>query len=121
MNKFLLKTLGLCFVVLAIIGALLPLLPTTPFLLIAAACFAKSSPYFHKKLIDNKVFGPLIINWQKNRSIPKKAKSIALFSIAIAGVYSMLVLEEMLLKLLLLVLLIGPVIFIARLPITNEQ
>ncbi|WNC69228.1 YbaN family protein [Thalassotalea nanhaiensis] len=88
MKRFLYLAVGFGFVALAIIGIVLPVLPTTPFLLVAAACFAKSSTRCHKWLINNKLFGPIIHNWQKNRCIPKKAKSIAVLSIVIFGSFS---------------------------------
>jgi uncharacterized protein len=61
-----------------IVGAVLPLIPTTPFLLIAAYAFAKSSPRFHGWLINHRRFGPLIRNWQRNGSIDPASKRLAL-------------------------------------------
>ena len=74
----LLKIIGVFFVGLAALGAVLPILPTTPFLLVSAGCFAKSSPRLHKMLLSNKIFGPMIYHWQDSRSIPQRAKIIAL-------------------------------------------
>ena len=100
----LLKISGIFFVALAFVGAFLPLLPTTPFLLIAAACFAKSSPRMHKMLLANKVFGPMIYHWQQSRSIPKRAKIMALSSIAIATLWSCYILPTLWLKVFVVVL-----------------
>lgn len=116
----LLKTIGLVFVVLAIIGVFLPLLPTTPFLLVASACFAKSSPALYQKLNNNKVFGPLIKNWNETRSIPKKGKVIALLSMMLAMCYSLWVLELWYLKVLVVVFILFPFVFVSRLPLTEE-
>ncbi len=116
----LLKIIGIIFVVLATLGVFLPLLPTTPFLLVASVCFAKSSPKLYKQLNNNKVFGPLIRNWEETRSIPKKGKAIALVSMFVTMSYSMIILKPWYLKLLLIVLMIGPVIFIYRLPTTES-
>ncbi len=69
--------LGCFFVLLALIGIPLPWLPTTPFLLLATGCFARSSPKFHHWLINHKTFGSLIVNWQERRVIPKRAKYLA--------------------------------------------
>lgn len=67
-------------------GVLLPLLPTTPFVLAAAACFAKSSPRMHAWLLANRTFGPIIANWEKKKCIPLKAKWTALaMMIAVGG------------------------------------
>lgn len=115
----LLKISGIFFVLLAFIGAFLPLLPTTPFLLVAAACFAKSSPRMHKMLLANKMFGPLIYHWEQSRSIPKRAKTIALISIFIAMLWSCYILPSLWLKLLVVALVIWPVIFLWRLPLSD--
>lgn len=116
-----LKIIGLFFVGLAILGVALPLLPTTPFLLVAAGCFAKSSPRLHQKLLNNRVFGPMIRDWQEHRSIPLRAKIISLVSIVLAAAWSVYILPETYLKVLVVVLIAGPFIFIARLPLSEHR
>jgi len=64
-------------------GVPLPGLPTTPFLILAAACFARSSPRFHRALLQNRVLGPYLQQWQKDHSIPRMAKRRAYVVIAI--------------------------------------
>ena len=71
-------TLGLFFVGLAALGVALPGLPTTPFLLLAAGCFAKSSPHLHRWLLASPLFGPIIHNWQEHRAIPRRARRLGL-------------------------------------------
>jgi len=115
----LLKIAGIFFVALAFIGAFLPLLPTTPFLLVAAACFAKSSPRMHKMLLANKVFGPMIYHWQQSRSIPKRAKVMALCSMVLAVLWSGYILPTLWLKILVVALVVWPFVFIWRLPIAD--
>ncbi len=115
----LLKSIGIMFVGLAILGVVLPILPTTPFLLVAAACFAKSSPSMQKKLLANKTFGPLIHDWQKYRSIPRKAKRIALLTIILSVAWSVYMLNDLLLTILVVVLVTGPFIFLLRLPLSK--
>lgn len=115
----LLKIAGLFFVALAFIGAFLPLLPTTPFLLVAAACFAKSSPRMHKILLANKVFGPMIYHWEQSRSIPKRAKIVSLSSIVIATLWSCYILPSLALKLLVVGLVAWPFVFLWRLPLSD--
>jgi uncharacterized membrane protein YbaN (DUF454 family) len=61
-----------------IVGAVLPLIPTTPFMLVAAYAFAKSSPRFHSWLVNHRQFGPLILNWQRNGSIDPASKRLAI-------------------------------------------
>ena len=119
-QKWLLTTIGLLFVGLATLGVFLPVLPTTPFLLVAGACFAKSSPRLHRWLLANKTFGPLIYHWQTTRSIPKKAKIIALVSIALTSAWSCYILEQWYLKVLVLMLISWPVYFIANLPLSEN-
>lgn len=118
-KKFILKVTGLMFVGLAILGVILPILPTTPFLLVAAACFAKSSPRLQKKLLANKTFGPLIHEWQQSRSIPRKAKRVALLTIILSVVWSAYLLKSFMLTALVFALVIGPFIFLWRLPISK--
>ena len=117
----LLKIIGIFFVGLAFLGAFLPLLPTTPFLLVAAACFAKSSPRLYNMLLSNKVFGPLIYHWQQSRSIPKRAKIMALSSIIIATLWSCYILPSIELKILVIVLVAWPLVFLWRLPLSNTN
>ena len=76
--RIVLLALGFVFVGLATIGVVLPLLPTTPFLLLAAACFAKSSHRFYRVLLENRIFGPLIRDWREHRAIPLRAKILAI-------------------------------------------
>lgn len=116
---FLWKVTGVFCVGLAILGAILPILPTTVFLIMATACFAKSSPRMQRKLLNNKTFGPLIHEWQQHRSIPKKAKRIALLTIVLSVTWSAYLLHNMMLTLLVILLVIGPFIFLWRLPISK--
>ena len=116
----LLKGLGLFFVALAVLGAALPVLPTTPFLILAASCFAKSSPRLHKKLMNNRVFGPLIRDWNNHRSIPKKGKVIAIISIIAAVSWSCYVLDNIYLQIMVVLLVSWPLYFIIKLPLTEK-
>ncbi len=115
-----LKLTGIIFVGLGILGVVLPILPTTPFLLVAAACFAKSSPSMQKKLLTNKTFGPLIHDWQKYRSIPRKSKRIALLTIVLSVAWSAYILNDLLLTMLVVLLVAGPFIFLFRLPLSKS-
>lgn len=76
--RFALLGAGFTCVGLGVLGVFLPVLPTTPFMLLAAACFARSSPRFHAWLLNHRLFGPLIREWQEHRSIPKRTKYYAI-------------------------------------------
>ena len=70
---------GYLSLALGLIGVVLPLLPTTPFVLLAAFFFSRSSEKLHNKLLNNKVFGELIKRWEQDGTIPLKAKLLATF------------------------------------------
>lgn len=79
--RFLWAGLGILSVGLAVIGAVLPLLPTVPFLLLAAFFFSRSSPRLHNWLLSHRTFGPLIEDWQRSGVIRPRAKRLATLSI----------------------------------------
>ncbi|WP_448551544.1 YbaN family protein [Thalassotalea montiporae] len=120
-SRIALVIVGLLFVGLGILGVVLPVLPTTPFLIVAAACFAKSSPRLHQMLLDNRIFGPMIRDWQAHRSIPLRAKRIALVSMVLACAWSCYVLQSYLWGALVIALITGPFIFVWRLPISEQK
>jgi uncharacterized membrane protein YbaN (DUF454 family) len=88
--RWLLLTMGFVFVGLAGLGVVLPVLPTAPFLLIAAACFARSSARFYHWLLANRLFGPMIRDWRETRSIPLRAKVSAIAMVVLVGGSSVL-------------------------------
>ena len=77
--------LGLVFVVLAAIGAVLPIMPTVPFLLVAAFFFARSNPAWEQRILDHPVWGPQVRDWRERRAISRRTKLLSIASIA-AGV-----------------------------------
>lgn len=77
LRKALYFSLGWICVLLGLIGVLLPLLPTTPFIILAAFCFSRSSPRFHRMLVEHRLFGPIIRDWEAYGVIPLKVKWIS--------------------------------------------
>jgi uncharacterized protein len=77
---------GFAFLGIAVLGLVLPVLPATPFLLLAAACFARSSQRFYDWLVNHRSFGPLVREWREHGAIPWRTKlwAIALMSGSLA-------------------------------------
>ncbi|MDD5299227.1 MAG: YbaN family protein [Gallionella sp.] len=75
--------LGTLFLLTGIVGVFLPILPTTPFLLLATACYARSSRRFYNWLMNHPAFGPLIVEWRTYRSIPRKIKLVAVITMTL--------------------------------------
>lgn len=75
--------LGTIFVGIGIVGIVVPVLPTTPFLLLAAACYVRASGRFYNWLLNSPAFGPLILEWRRHHSIPWKTKLVAIATMAV--------------------------------------
>ncbi len=89
MLKPVLIVIGSICVILGFIGMFLPVLPTTPFLLLAAACFLKSSQKLYDKLVENKYLGSYIKDYYEERGIPLHAKVLALSTLWPSLIFSM--------------------------------
>lgn len=76
--------LGYASLALGIVGIVLPVLPTTPFIILAAWCFARSNPALAAWLYDHPRFGKLLTTWRDQRAIPPRAKVYALLSLAVS-------------------------------------
>lgn len=76
--------LGYASLALGIIGIALPLLPTTPFVILAAWCFARSNPALAERLYRHPRFGALLTTWRDQRAIPPRAKACALATLALS-------------------------------------
>ncbi len=74
---------GVAALLHAALGVVLPGLPTTPFVLVAGACFVRASPRAHRWLLRNRLFGPLLREWEEHRSVPRRVKRLALASMLI--------------------------------------
>ncbi len=116
-----LLALGFLFTGIAAIGAFLPILPTTPFLLLAAACFARSSPTFHRRLLANRVFGPYLVQWQHDHTVPREAKRKAYGLVVVTFALSIAIVDATWLRGTLLGVGVALVLFLAWLPTTVPE
>ncbi|SFW34181.1 YbaN family protein [Nitrosovibrio sp. Nv17] len=112
---------GLAAVALGIVGIVLPILPTTPFLLLAAACFARSSPRFHERLVANRVAGPIIREWIEHRSIRRPVKRWVYLLLALSFSSSILVMSSTWHQVMLAILGVVLAIFVWRIPVRDPD
>ncbi|WP_245620253.1 YbaN family protein [Phenylobacterium immobile] len=78
------RALGGVMVALAFAGVFLPVLPTTPFLIVAVWAFARSSPELAERLRDHRRFGPYIRRWEEKRAIPRSAKAASVIGMSVS-------------------------------------
>lgn len=116
--RWLLLVAGVLATLLGAAGAFLPLLPTTPFLLLAAACFARSSPAFHRRLLANRVFGPYLAQWRREHTIPRDAKRKAYGLVVVSFAISIALVDAVWLRGVLVVLGVLLLVLLLRLPTT---
>lgn len=100
---------------LGLIGVFLPLLPTTPFLLLATACFVRSSPRMHARLLAHPRLGPFLEQWRRERTIPRVAKRRAYLLVSACFVLSIAVADGLTIRLVLGALGLGLLLFLSRL------
>lgn len=101
---------------LGVIGIFLPLLPTTPFVLLAAFCFSRSSERFHQWLLNHHFFGPIVKAWEEGKGIPKQARNFALLLMWSGMSLSMFVVGTWWSIAILVPIGIGVSIYLLRLP-----
>ena len=115
-------SLGSLFVALAAVGVVLPGIPTTPFLILAAACYIRSSQKLYDWLISNKTFGPYLKDYREGKGIPKKAKMLAISMIILfVGSSVIFGIEDQILKIVVGVLgLTGLLYVIFKVPVAKD-
>ena len=121
MQRILLLCLGWLAIVLGTLGIVLPLLPTTPFVLLAAWCFARSSPRFHHWLLWRSPFGRYIRHWQQHRAMPPGAKGRAMLLIVITFAVSIYLVNMLWVRIMLGVMLCALLWFMWRIPVVEEN
>ena len=108
---------GMAALGLGIAGIFLPVLPTTPLVLLAAACFARSYRPFHEWLLAHRLFGPMIHEWQAHRSLPYRTKLTAIATMAVTlGVSVVFFIEPVWLKAALAALGLVLAVWLYRIP-----
>ena len=102
LKKYILLFIGMISLCLGIVGILLPILPTTPFLLLSAFCFAKSSQRLHNWLIHHKILGKFIYNYITYHAIPKSTKIFSILFLWVTLIASILIVQRTWITLLLI-------------------
>ena len=120
-KRIVLILVGLIALALGALGVFLPLLPTTPFVLLAAVAFANSSERLHDWLLAHNIFGPLIENWRRYGAISKNTKVISLLSmVAIVLISWLLDVETYVIVVQIVVLSISATFVVTR-PLPPSQ
>jgi len=113
LKRYLLIVLGTICLAIGIVGIFTPILPTTPFLLLAAACYLRSSARFHSWLLNNRVFGSYIRNYTEGRGIPIKVKLFTIVLLWVTIGISMWAVANMIVTVVLLCVAVGVTLHIA--------
>lgn len=122
MKKIIYLIAGHLFLTLGIVGAFLPILPTTPFLLLAAYCYSQSSSKLHTWLRNQKYLGPPLRDWEEKKVIRMKAKALATFMISLVLFFRIPYLAiPIVLKIFIFLILIAVLIFIWTRPSSVER
>ncbi|MDI6762123.1 MAG: YbaN family protein [Thermodesulfobacteriota bacterium] len=112
---------GTFFVGLGIVGIFLPILPTTPFLLLAAACYARSSERFYNWLLNHRWFAKYIRPYREGKGIPLKAKALSVSLIWLTILFSVIfVVHPLIVRVILIVIAMGVTIYLLSLPTLRE-
>ncbi|KKD59373.1 hypothetical protein RN22_15765 [Grimontia sp. AD028] len=114
-KRILLLSIGWVCVLLGVIGIFLPLLPTTPFMLLASACFMRGSPRIAHWLHNHPTFGPAINNWNEHRAIDKKIKRRATVFIVLSFSLSIVIVPELWHKIMLVTMCVALLFWFNRL------
>lgn len=119
-KRLLYLIVGWVSLVLGIIGIILPLLPTTPFILLSAWCFSQSSVRFHNWLKAHKFFGPMLENWQSDKGIPRKSRNRAIIFMWCGMSLSIFLVSKFWATIMLISIGLCVSIYLFRLPLRAE-
>lgn len=120
--KILWIILGSAFVAIGAVGAILPGLPTTVFLILAAACYIRSSQKLYDWLITNKTFGPYLKDYREGKGMPRNAKILAVSMIILfAGYAAVFAIEDLLIRIIVGISgFIGIFYVLFKVPLTED-
>lgn len=121
LKKYILLISGTIALLLGVIGALIPVLPTTPFLLIAAYCYLRSSMRLYNKLINHRLIGKYIYCYLTYRAVPRKSKIGSIILLWAALIVSMLLIRKLFMVLLLVVIGAGVTVHLLLLKNLSEE
>ena len=111
---------GIAALVAGLLGIVLPVLPTTPFVLLAAACFAKSSDRFYNALLNHRLTGPIIADWRTHGAMQRKTKRWAALMMVLSFGTSILIMHSFWHRIMLLAMATVLGVFIWRVPVRPE-
>ncbi len=114
--RALLLVVGSAALVLGVVGVFLPLLPTTPFLLVTAACYARASTRLYEWLVGQPSLGPVITEWRRSRSLPPGVKTRALVVVAVTFAISIVIAGSLLVQVALGITAVILATFLSRIP-----
>lgn len=114
MLRIVLLVVGFVSLALGLLGIALPVLPTTPFLLLTAYCFLRSNRVYYRRLLAHKVLGPYITNFIEHRAIPRRVKVYILLTLWLTIGLSAYAVDLVWVRCLLLVVAVGVSVHILR-------
>ena len=121
-RKWLLLSAGIVAVGLGVVGAFVPLLPTTPFLLLAAACFARSSDRHYEWLLNHRWMGAHVRNYREHRATTRRVKVVSMALLwGSIGYAAIVVADGWVVRALLLVVAVGVTIHVLSLRVVTED
>ena len=104
-----------------LLGVAVPLLPTTPFVLLAAACYVRGSRRFYTYLITHRVFGTIIRDWREYRAIPSRAKHWAIACVLLSITASILAVDRIWILVVLVFIALLVIAGLLRIPVRKER
>jgi uncharacterized membrane protein YbaN (DUF454 family) len=122
LGKWLLMSLGVLAMAVGLIGVVVPLLPTTPFLLLAAACFVRSSDPMYGWLTSNRLFGGFIRDYREQRGVSARAKITTLALLwGLIGCTALMTVDAVWLRVLLVAIAVAVTVHLLRLKTVGSR